>query len=309
MTIRHEINEQEMINIFDQFAGSIIDGYPCEELTEYLHGSVRELAVDQSAVIAKGDFTYILDDFINSFTFDDENGSYTFAYKDGHLDMCIQGSARVINTDKNVRLEAYKKMWKLVHGKARRNEKMSQFKTCELVDGVYGLIRVTENMGLSHADYNNIVRMMDLAVELAWPSKKAPSASDLRREKLSNIKICTAIARSADEYNSIWAKLNDDLYLGGAHVQKFGFLTLRQIWKAYYRASRLSLKGRCHQHDLKIVERILRQKYDSIFPNEAIHISNCVLDIHFPKSSRTHGRKFMNKVDPSIALFDEDLPF
>jgi len=99
MIVRHEINEQEMINIFDQFAGSIIDGYPCEELTEYLRESVRELAVDQTATILKGDFTYILEDFISSFVFDDENGGYIFKYKDTCLDMDFYGNTKVIKTE------------------------------------------------------------------------------------------------------------------------------------------------------------------------------------------------------------------
>ena len=98
MIVRREVNEQEMIALFDQFAGSIIDGYPCEELTEYLHEAVRYLAVDQAAEISKGDFTYILEDFISSFAFDDGSGSYTFEYKDTCLDMKFNGKTKVIRT-------------------------------------------------------------------------------------------------------------------------------------------------------------------------------------------------------------------
>lgn len=95
MIVRHEINEQEMIDIFDQFAGSIIDGYPCEELTEYLHEAVRKLAVDQTDIMPRSDFTYIVEDFIDSFVFDDENGGYIFEFED----MYFQGETTVIKTD------------------------------------------------------------------------------------------------------------------------------------------------------------------------------------------------------------------
>jgi len=99
MIVRHEINEQEMIDIFDQFASSIIDGYPCEELTEYLHEAVQKLAVDQTAIMPRSDFTYIVEDFIDSFTFDDENGGYIFKYKDTCLDMEFYGHTKVIRTE------------------------------------------------------------------------------------------------------------------------------------------------------------------------------------------------------------------
>lgn len=95
MIVRHEINEQEMIDIFDQFAGSIIDGYPCEDLTEYLHETVRELAVDQTADISKGDFTYLLEDFISGFSFDGKNGRYLFRFED----MEFYGNTKVIRTE------------------------------------------------------------------------------------------------------------------------------------------------------------------------------------------------------------------
>ncbi len=97
MIIRHEINEQEMIDMFDLFAGSIIDGYPCEELTKYLHEAVRELAVDQTADISKGDFTSLLKDFISCFSFDGKNGRYLFRFEDVEF----YGNTKVIKIDTN----------------------------------------------------------------------------------------------------------------------------------------------------------------------------------------------------------------
>jgi len=97
MIIRHEINEQEMIDMFDLFAGSIIDGYPCEELTEYLHEAVRKLAVDQTADISKGDFSSLLKDFISCFSFDGKNGRYLFRFEDVEF----YGNTKVIKIDTN----------------------------------------------------------------------------------------------------------------------------------------------------------------------------------------------------------------
>ena len=98
MIVRHEINELEMINIFDQFASSIIDGYPCEELTEYLHEEVRKLAANKDRYILLGDFTVLLKDFIRCFSFNDENGRYLFRFED--LEFCGDTTVIKIDTEK-----------------------------------------------------------------------------------------------------------------------------------------------------------------------------------------------------------------
>lgn len=99
MIVRHEINEQEMIGIFDQFAGSIIDGYPCEELTEYLHESVRKLAANHYEYIPENDFKCLLEDFVSCFGFDGKNSRYLFKFED----MEFYGDTKAIRAEPEVK--------------------------------------------------------------------------------------------------------------------------------------------------------------------------------------------------------------
>lgn len=186
MIIRHEINEQEMVDIFDEFAGSIIDGYPCEELTEYLHEAVRELAVDQAAEISKGDFTYILEDFISSFIFDDKNGGYVFKYEDTCLDMECYGNTKVIRTiDMNdERTMAYRTMWKVLYRAVREEDKANKdaLSPVHLADIVLMFI-MYEDVNPLHIR-NMITRALSICSRESYPF---PTLADMRRSELEDI--------------------------------------------------------------------------------------------------------------------------
>jgi hypothetical protein len=266
MNVRHEINEQEMIDIFDQFAGSIIDGYPCEELTEYLHETVRELAVDQTAVISKGDFTYILEDFIGSFVFDDENGGYIFEYEDTCLDMYFQGETRVINTERS---KAYRDMWKVVYNIARaesfRNKYGHDTSTIYLLKYILKAANTKVN---GHAiDLGDVIKMVELAIESTQPevAEKPPTQSVLRRFEL-------------EQHAKILAKETE-------MVTAFGELLLKskraaspqQSWKLFYRAQRVGKTWKHHAYWLVNSELHL---VDHAYISE---MKKCVTNIIYPK--------------------------
>lgn len=95
MGIGHKINEEELIHIFDQFTSEVIHGELDDEVTEFLHETVREMATGYPVYVSKGDFTNLLTDFISMFNFDDKNGGYSFEFEG----IRAQGSTTIVNID------------------------------------------------------------------------------------------------------------------------------------------------------------------------------------------------------------------
>ncbi|MGI9835653.1 hypothetical protein ACJPQX_20640 [Vibrio vulnificus] len=95
MAIGHKINEEELVNLFDQFVGEVVHGELDEEVTEFLHETVREMASGHPIYVSKGDFTNLLNDFISMFYFDDEKGGYHFEFEG----IVAQGPTTLINID------------------------------------------------------------------------------------------------------------------------------------------------------------------------------------------------------------------
>lgn len=81
MGIGHKINEEELVNIFDQFIGKVVCGELDKDVTEFLHETVREMASGRPVYVSKGDFTNLLNDFISMFYFDDDEGGYSFEFE------------------------------------------------------------------------------------------------------------------------------------------------------------------------------------------------------------------------------------
>lgn len=81
MAIGHKINEEELLHLFDQFSGVLIDGELDADVKEWLHETVREMATGQPIFVKKGDFTNLLSDFITLFEFNDKDGGYHFEFE------------------------------------------------------------------------------------------------------------------------------------------------------------------------------------------------------------------------------------
>lgn len=90
--IGHKIDELELIGIFDEFASKIIDGELDQDVTDYLHEAVKEIASGKPINISKGDFTNLLTDFASIFCFDDQSCGYKFDFED----MKLTGSTTIV---------------------------------------------------------------------------------------------------------------------------------------------------------------------------------------------------------------------
>ncbi|ELQ2514261.1 hypothetical protein QTG68_003950 [Vibrio vulnificus] len=95
MTIAHKIDENELISIFDSFLEVVVDGKLDDDVTEFLHQTVREMASGHPVMISKGDFSNLITDFISMFYFDDEKGGYHFEFEG----IVAQGPTTLINID------------------------------------------------------------------------------------------------------------------------------------------------------------------------------------------------------------------
>ena len=307
MVVRREINEQEMIALFDQFAGSIIDGYPCEELTEYLHEAVRKLAVDQTAIMSRSDFAYIVEDFISNFTFDDESGGYTFEYKDVHLDMHFQGSTTVIKAKMvtTSRSEAYRDLWDMVYRVARTekyNDKNHKGEnTLHLVNLILRATRKSINE--SSVKIDDVILMIEKTIDISLQDKKLPTLSELRRSELEQ-----RAKRIAKETEML-------AVFGEFLLQSKRATSPRKTWKLFYRANRVGKLWIHHGYWLINSDRnLVGQLYIS-------EMKKCVMDIFYPKRriSKLGHRLCLLKLKSSPPLtlctskeadiFDEDLPF
>jgi len=299
MIVRHEINEQEMINIFDQFASSIIDGYPCEELTEYLHEAVRKLAVDQTEIIPRSDFTYIVEDFIDSFTFDDENGGYIFAFED----MYFHGNTKVIK-EKAVttsRSEAYRDLWDMVYRVARTEKYNKGENALHLVNLILRATRKSINESAVNID--DVILMIEKTVDISLQDKKFRTQSELRRFELEQ-----DAKRLAKETEMVAAF--EELLLKSKSAT-----SPLQTWKLFYRAQRVGKSWRHHGYWLINSDRnLVGQAYIS-------EMKKCVMDIFYQRwvISKIGTRlcqlklKSTNPLVPytgNVAdLIDDDLPF
>ncbi|EJB8454860.1 hypothetical protein MW332_004708 [Vibrio parahaemolyticus] len=95
MAIGHKINEEEIINIFDSFLGKVVDGELDDDVREFLHQTVKEIASGQPVMMSKDSFANLITDFISMFHFDDENGGYHFEFEG----IVAQGPTTLINID------------------------------------------------------------------------------------------------------------------------------------------------------------------------------------------------------------------
>ncbi|HAS6055305.1 TPA: hypothetical protein I7122_21470 [Vibrio vulnificus] len=93
MTISHKIDESELIAIFDSFLEVVVDGKLDDDVTEFLHQTVREMASGHPVMISKGDFSNLITDFLSMFYFDDKNGGYHFEFEG----IVAQGQTKIIN--------------------------------------------------------------------------------------------------------------------------------------------------------------------------------------------------------------------
>lgn len=79
MAVKHKIDENELIEIFDSFIDEVVDGDVDKDVMEFLHVTLSEMA-DGNEVMVQGSFANLIADFISLFTFDDVNGGYTFQF-------------------------------------------------------------------------------------------------------------------------------------------------------------------------------------------------------------------------------------
>ncbi|MCD1245816.1 hypothetical protein [Vibrio cholerae] len=91
--IGHKIDENELIQIFDQFIDEVVNGDLDEDTTEFLHEIVREMASGHPVYISKGNLANLITDFISMFYFDDKNGGYRFEFNG----IIAEGKTTIIN--------------------------------------------------------------------------------------------------------------------------------------------------------------------------------------------------------------------
>ncbi|EDM65057.1 hypothetical protein PE36_08356 [Moritella sp. PE36] len=265
MIVRHEINEQEIIGIFDQFVGSIIDGYPCEELTEYLHETVRELAVDQTVDISKGDFTRLLKDFISCFSFDDKNSSYLFKFED----MEFYGNTKVIKAKAATtsRSKAYRDIWDMVYRVARTEKYHDKNNKGENALHLVNLIlRATrKSINENSVNIDDVILMIEKTVDISLQDTTLPTLSELRRSKLEQ-----DVKRFAKETEMVAA-------FGELLLKSKRATSPQQTWTLFYRAQRLAKSWRHHGYWLINSDRNL---VDQAYISE---MKKCVMDIFHPR--------------------------
>lgn len=83
MTVEHKIDKSELITLFDVFTSKVVDGQLDEEVKNYLHELIGNIAENKPTYMQKGnDFNLLVNDFISCFYFDDVNGGYIFEFED-----------------------------------------------------------------------------------------------------------------------------------------------------------------------------------------------------------------------------------